>query len=243
MKTGYLSIRCDEFCRLVKQIIMATKLKDSYVKGNEAKYRLKYRTIPDLLRYHSSERPDKAAYVFLSADGTSESITWKEVYDKSMEIAKSLVEFGVKRNEVVAISFRACPDWLFVNFGILLTGAIPVGVAFTYKDGIDVIALMERLEKCSTIFLDPGQNNEIWDIFIKIIDAFDKYGNLKSQQMHSLKQMVCRVMPTFSLLINLNIWLKTAHSYHKSLKMTLCIFPRLQEVQGYPKSLRIRIGH
>ena len=170
---------------------MTTKLKESYIKRNEVEFKLKFRTISDLLRYHASERPDKMAYVFLSADGSSETFSWKEVYNKSMEIAKSLVEFGVKRNELVAISIRACPDWLFVNFGISLAGAIPVGVSFTYKDGSDVVTLMERLERCSTLFLDPGLDNETWNIFKKIIDSFDKTGNLKSQKMPSLKRIVC----------------------------------------------------
>ena len=175
---------------------MTTKLKESYVKSIEVEYKLKYRTIRDLLRYHAAERPDKIAYVFLSADGSSEKFTWKEVYNKSLEIAKSLVEFGIKRHELVAISFRACPDWLFVNFGISLAGAIPVGVSFTYKDGSDVIALMERLETCSTIFLDPGVDNETWDILMKIIDNFEKTGNLKSHKMPSLKRLVCLYEPS-----------------------------------------------
>ena len=175
---------------------MSTKLKESYVKSDEEEYKLKYRTIPDLLRYHASERPSKAAYVFLSADGSREIITWKEVYDKSMEIAKSLVEFGVKRQELVAISLRACPDWLFVNFGISLAGAIPVGVSFTYKDGNDVVALMHRLKTCSTLFLDPGPENETWDIFLQLTDTLDIDGHMKSQKLPSLKRLVCLHKPT-----------------------------------------------
>lgn len=177
---------------------MTAKLKESYVRSSEVEYKLKYRTLPDLLRYHASERPDKTAYVFLSADGSSETFTWEEVYNKSSEIAKSLVEFGVKRNELIAIAFRACPDWLFVNFGISLASAIPVGVSFTYKDGSDVVALMERLETCSTMFLDPGDDNETWDILMKITDTFDKTGSIESKKMPSLKRLVCLYKPSAS---------------------------------------------
>ena len=174
---------------------MDDKFTCSYAKGEITEYKLKYRTIPDLLFYHAKERPDKAAFVFTSAEEASRSYTWKYVYDESKRVAQSLIRMGVNRNELVAISFRACPDWLFVNFGIILAGAVPIGVSFTYTDGSDVVALMQRIGTCSTIFLDPGQGNATWNIFSNIIDTFDKDGNVKSNQMPSLKQLICLYKP------------------------------------------------
>ena len=79
------------------------------------------------------------------------------MYEESNRVTQSLTRMGIRRNEIVAISFRAFPDWLFVNFGIMLAGAIPIGVSFTYTDGSDVIAPLQRLETYSAMFLHPEQ--------------------------------------------------------------------------------------
>ena len=163
----------------------------SYCKceGNELK--LKLSRIPELLRYRAGVTPDKTAFVFLSTQARRETFTWREIYDHSYQCAKSLVEFGIKQKDIVAIAFRTSPEWLFVNFGSILAGAIPMGISFTYKDGSDVIALMSRLQTCSALFLDPGEDNDIWNIFKKLIDTCDKDGNLKSAKIPSLSRLVC----------------------------------------------------
>ena len=167
------------------------KYENSYAKGSGNFTEEKYRTVPDVLRHQATVRPNKTAFVFLSTDAARQAITWKEVYEKSVKVAKALVELGVKRTELVAISVRDSPEWLYIHYGIILAGAIPFGLSFMAPDGSDVIKLLQRLETCSVIFLDPGPSDGAWNIFKTLVESFDGKGNLKVPKVPSLRHCVC----------------------------------------------------
>ena len=174
---------------------MTEKYCQSYAKGKEDVYEPKYHTVPEFLRHHSKVRPDKTAFVFLSTDGPRQTVIWKEVYTKSVQMAKSLVELGVKRKELVAISVRDSPEWLFIHYGIIMAGAIPFGLSFMTPDGSDVAALLKRVENCRAIFLDPGPNNYSWNIFKTFVESMDGNGNVTSSKITSLRYCVCMFKP------------------------------------------------
>ena len=163
----------------------------SYAKGTGNVTEEKYRTVPDVLRHQATVRPNKTAFVFLSTEAARQVVTWKEIYDKSLNIAKALVELGVKPKELVAISVRDSPEWLYIHFGIILAGAIPFGLSFMTPDGNDVINLLQRLGNCSAIFLDPGPNDSAWNIFKTLVESIDEKGNLKVPKVPSLRYCVC----------------------------------------------------
>ena len=177
-------------------LAMDGKYTMSYNKEDMREDAVNFRTIPELLRHHATVTPNKPAYVFLSTDSERKNIvTWNEVFEKSRRIAKSLVQLGIQANEVVALSYRSSPEWIFTNFGIVLAGARPIGLSFTYEDGSDVVAMMKCLEKCSAIFIDPGQNDATWHIFRKLIDTFDETGNVRSAHMPTLRHVAALFKP------------------------------------------------
>ena len=181
----------------------------SYNKVDLDESNVDIRTIPELLQHHATVTPNKPAFVFLSTNAKREIVTWKDAFEKSQQFAKSLVNLGIQPKEVVAISYRTCPEWLFTNFGAVMAGARPINLSFTYEDGSDVIALMKRLETCSAIFLDPGLNDATWNIFKQLVDDFDKQGHVKSSQIPSLRYLAALFKPegitgilTFNELLN-----------------------------------------
>ena len=105
---------------------------------------------------------------------------------------------GVKRDEVVAISIRPCPEWLYLAFGAVYAGVKVVGISFTYKDGSDLIASMERLQRCSLLAVDPGVDSNSWEILDTLIDGFTKEGHVKSVKLPSLRYVVGHRLSTLS---------------------------------------------
>ena len=174
---------------------MEGKYTISYNKVDLDESNVDFRTIPELLQYHATVTPNKPAFVFLSTNAGREIVTWKDTFEKSQRFAKSLTKLGIQPKEVVAISYRTCPEWLFTNFGAIMAGARPISLSFTYEDGSDVIAMMERLETCSAIFLDPGLNDATWNIFKQLVDDFNKKGHVKSSQMPSLRYLAALFKP------------------------------------------------
>ena len=148
------------------------------------------RTVRDLLKLFAEEIPDKEAVVFAHIDGTREAVTYTELYEKSSHVAKSYLALGVKPSEIVAISMRSCPQWLYAVFGAMIAGVRPIGLSFTYTDGSDVIALMKQLQTCSVFVLDPGAEDENWKVFLNLVNSFDDKGNVQSDKMPYLRNLI-----------------------------------------------------
>ena len=189
---------------------MSETYQQSYAKGPKDNYKPAYRTAPEFLRHQSMIRPEKIAFVFLSTDGMRQTVTWKLLYTRSVEIAKSLVVLGVNPGEVVAISVRDSPEWLFIHYGIIMARAIPFGLSFMTPDGSDIISLLKRINNCSAIFLDPGPNDDAWNIFKSIVEVLDDKGRVTSSKIESLRYSVCMFKPndptdlmTLSELVNM----------------------------------------
>ena len=147
-------------------------------------------TIPDLLRFHSEHRPDDEAIIFTKTDGSREVVTFRDVFENSNSMAKSFLKLGVKKYEVVAVNLRNCPEWLYAVFGAMMAGARPISLSFTYTDGSDIIAMMKKLQTCSTMVLDPGVDEANWRIFNKLVSYFDDKGNVKSEKIPFLRYLI-----------------------------------------------------
>ena len=154
------------------------------------------KTVPDYLKSHSENQPDKEAIVFSCTDGSRECVTFKEWYDNAAHVAKCLIQLGVKHSEFVAVSLRSSSKWLYSVFGAAIAGARPISVSFTYTDGSDVIAMMKKLQSCSLVILDLGENEANWNIFRTLIQHTNKNGNVMSKQMPYLRYLICQDRPS-----------------------------------------------
>lgn len=96
----------------------------------------------------------------------------------------------MKRGEIVAVNIRPCPEWLFMVFGSVLAGAVPVGIVFTYTDGSDLIAMMKKLGKCSLLALDSDEDGNNWEIVNKLVDDYSVDGHVSSTAMPNLRYLV-----------------------------------------------------
>ena len=154
------------------------------------------RTVADCLRENCLARPDREAVVFVSGDNTRIAVTFKELYDNAVRFGKRLVHLGVRKDEFVAVSMRTCPEWLYVFFGAMFAGARTVNLSFTFADGSDVIALMEKLQTCTLIALDPGADEEKWTIFQTLISDYRADGHVSSDRLPYLRYFFCHNGPT-----------------------------------------------
>ena len=149
------------------------------------------RTIPEVLYSHYQNQPDREALVFANTDGSREAMTYKQLWDNANVLAKSFLSLGVRKSEFVAISMRSCPEWVYATFGAILAGARPITLSLTYTDGSDIVAMMKKLETCAAFVLDPGVDDANWKIFNKIIDGYDKIGNVISKRTPYLRYLIC----------------------------------------------------
>ena len=152
-------------------------------------------TISDCLYHHFQTHPDREAIVFAHTDGSRIVVTFRQLYENAMILAKSFLRLGVKKSEFIAISLQSCPEWLYATFGAVLAGARPISLSVTYTDGSDLVAMMKKLETCSVMILDPNSDQQNWNIFQKLISNFDEEGHVHSPVMPYLKFLICRKGP------------------------------------------------
>ena len=153
------------------------------------------RTVTEILSRHFEERPDMEAVVFADTNGARQAVTFKNLYENAKAMAKCFLALGVKHSEIIAVSLRTCPEWLYTVFGAMKAGARPMSLSFTYTDGSDVVAMMQKLQTCSAIVLDPGAEEENWNIFSKLVTTYDEKGNVQSDKMPYLRHLICYNRP------------------------------------------------
>ncbi|XP_045176113.1 acetyl-coenzyme A synthetase-like [Mercenaria mercenaria] len=165
----------------------------SYIKTDRPPFELKHRTIPEVLEHYSETKGDGEAIIFVSTDRSRDVVTWSELYQKSCKVAKSLINLGIRKQEIVAVKLRCCPEWLFATYGAMMAGAIPVSITFTYTDGSDLIAMMEKLKKCSLLVLDPGLESINWNILRTLLDEYKVDSKVRSKKMPYFRHFMCCV--------------------------------------------------
>ncbi|WAR07634.1 YNGI-like protein [Mya arenaria] len=167
------------------------KLTQSYLENTVHFPKDGLNSIKDILEFRARDAGEDEVIVFAAVDGFArQAVTYKELFKKSCQVARSLIALGIKPTEVVAINVRSCPEWLFFVYGAMLAGIIPVGVSFTYADGSDVLELMEKLERCALLFADPGVDSENWRVIQKLVDYFHEDGSAKSSKMPYLRYLI-----------------------------------------------------
>ncbi len=86
------------------------------------------KTLIDVLWLYGEKSPEKAHIFFKKEDGTEEIITYGQLLETSLRIAKGLINRGLNSGDTVAIMQPTHPDFFYTFFGILLAGGVPVPI-------------------------------------------------------------------------------------------------------------------
>ncbi|WAR07603.1 ACSF2-like protein [Mya arenaria] len=173
---------------------MAGQLSESYIDNS---YELQdddddgIRNVKDLLEFYANAKQGQEAVVFAAVGDTErKTVTFDRLYENVCKVARSLIHLGLKQGEVVGINLRSCPEWLYFVYGCMIAGLVPVGIAFTYKDGSDVIAMMKRLQTCALLCIDPGVDNEKWNVIQQLVESYSDDGSVISSKMPYLRYLL-----------------------------------------------------
>ena len=85
-------------------------------------------TLLDVLFLYGEKAPTKAHVYFQAEDGHEDIITYGQLLQTSLQLAKGLVSEGLKEGETVAIMQPTSPNFFYAFFGTLLAGGIPVPI-------------------------------------------------------------------------------------------------------------------
>lgn len=86
------------------------------------------------LRQLAAGRPDDVAYVHLAIDGAERAITWRELDERSSQVASAFEQRGVGFGALVGLGIRNSPELVFSVLAAWKLGAVPVPVRWDVPD-------------------------------------------------------------------------------------------------------------
>ncbi|KAL4220914.1 hypothetical protein ACF0H5_019180 [Mactra antiquata] len=162
---------------------------ESYIKQESTFVDDGMKSVAECIKRNAEVLGNREAIVFASYKGGREVVTWIDLWEKSAALAKSLVKLGIKRGDFVALNLRSCPQWIYAAFGTMISGACLASVSFTYEDGSDLVATMNKMKKCNVLVMDPGENGQNWNIVKSLLDKIEDNGAVRSSRMPYLKYL------------------------------------------------------
>jgi bile acid-coenzyme A ligase len=97
---------------------------------DEQQMRNPTRALPETISYGrritqlAARHPDKAAIIFVPIEGPERQVAWRELDERSTQIARQLQEHGVDARSTVVIGLRNCPEIYFVAYAAWKLGAL-----------------------------------------------------------------------------------------------------------------------
>jgi len=169
-----------------------------------------FKNIHEMLRVTVENYPEKEGYRWILNDaGETRSATWREFYDDSVIVSKSLLSMGIKKGDKIGIVGFCSYKWVLCDIGTVFIGGATVGIyhslladGYEYiinHSGLKIVFVekKEDLEKLLSIkkkipdvkkvvLLDgsPPGKNKSW---VLSFDEFLKKGEKTTDQNFKLK--------------------------------------------------------
>ncbi|MCW2622951.1 MAG: AMP-dependent synthetase and ligase [Frankiales bacterium] len=86
------------------------------------------------LRDLAAEREGATAFVFVAEDGSERDVSWRELDDRSNQVARLLQDRGIRVGDKVAVQLKNSPEHFFSSFGCWKVGATLVPVRWDLPD-------------------------------------------------------------------------------------------------------------
>nr|MDT0664087.1 class I adenylate-forming enzyme family protein [Micromonospora sp. DSM 115978] len=86
------------------------------------------------IRQVADEQPDELVYRHIALDGTELAFTWRELDQRSSQLASAFAERGLRHGDRLGLGLRNSPQFVFSVFAAWKLGAVPVPVRWDLPD-------------------------------------------------------------------------------------------------------------
>src|SRR6476620_6835038 len=115
------------------------------------------RTIPTLLDFHASERPDVPAVVAESGAGLTQSLTWSQLQALARQTANWMLSRGLRKGDSIVLHIPNSLDFYLLWLGACLAGAVtvPVDPRSTHSE---LNYIIDHSDACLVVTVDSSQD-------------------------------------------------------------------------------------
>jgi fatty-acyl-CoA synthase len=145
-------------------------------------------TMGELIRETASRYPDNDALVYPAA---SLRLNYSEFEQKCVETAKGFMAIGVKKGDHVSVWTTNVPEWVYLQIGLGMIGAVLVTVNTNYKSS-ELEYILKQSDSTTLVLIEQYRDTNFYDTARTVIPGLDKVkpGALKSDTLPFLKNVV-----------------------------------------------------
>lgn len=145
-------------------------------------------TMGELIRETASRYPDRDALVFPAA---SLRLTYSEFEQKCGETAKGLMALGVNKGDHVSVWTTNIPQWVYLQFGLGMIGAVLVTVNTNYKSS-EVEYILNQSDSTTLVLIEKYRDTNYYETLRTVVPGLDSMeaGRIRSDNLPLLKNIV-----------------------------------------------------
>ncbi|HPI90952.1 MAG TPA: AMP-binding protein [Spirochaetota bacterium] len=145
-------------------------------------------TMGDLLRSTAEKLPRQDALVYPE---TGLRQNYDEFYHTCRTVAKGFMALGIQRGDHVSVWTTNVPEWLYMQFGLAMIGAILVTINTNYK-AHELKYILQQSDSTTLVFIEEYRDANYYQIVKDIIPELDRCekGKLEAKELPQLKNIV-----------------------------------------------------
>lgn len=145
-------------------------------------------TIGNILRKTVSKYPEHEALVYPEL-GIRQ--TYREFLDTCTDVAKGFMALGVEKGEHVSVWATNVPEWVYLQFGLGMIGAVLVTVNTYYKSS-ELEYILKQSDSMTLVLIEEYRDTNYYDTVREIVARLDSSapGATKSPNLPYLKNVI-----------------------------------------------------
>jgi fatty-acyl-CoA synthase len=146
------------------------------------------KTIGQVLREKASENPGNDALIYPEF-GIKQN--YGDFYASSRGVAKGFMALGVKKGDNVSVWTTNLPEWVYMQFGLSMIGAVLVTVNTNYKSH-ELEYILKQSDSTTLVLMDTYRDTSYHDTAHQVIPELKNAapGALSSQVLPKMKNVV-----------------------------------------------------
>ncbi|RPI77019.1 MAG: AMP-binding protein, partial [Desulfobacteraceae bacterium] len=118
-------------------------------------------------------------------------MNYQEFHQKCSEVAKGFMALGIQKGEHVSVWTTNLPEWVYMQFGLGMIGAILVTINTNYK-AHEVEYLLKQSDSTTLVLMEEHKDTHYYETVRSVVSGLDKTrpGQTQSLNLPLLKNLI-----------------------------------------------------
>jgi fatty-acyl-CoA synthase len=128
------------------------------------------KTIGDVIREQAERQPNHEALVFPEFNIRQ---NYRELYETSRSVAKGFMALGVQKGDHVSVWTTNLPEWVYLQFGLGMIGAVLVTFNTNYKSH-ELEYILNQSDSIALVLMEGYRDTNYFDIVNSVMPELSR---------------------------------------------------------------------